>query len=763
MGCSEKTLPTKPTDVFVKVPYDTSVVGLPDADTTRILDVADGDTLRLSVSWVAKNFSGHKVRMLAYNGSIPGPTIRVAEGASITVLLVNQTNLPTSLHSHGVRLDYKYDGIPGITATADSGKTVVYQIHFPDPGLFWYHPHYREDYQMELGLAGTYLVVPKDSSYWPPVNREIVLVLDDILLDEKSTHPFYQNVSDYALMGRFGNVLLINGDPHFELHVKRNETIRFYTVNASNTRVYNLQFSRDMDMNIIGADNGRFEFPGAKESYVIAPSERVIFQLGFNDGLDDYSPLELLNATPSGTAVIGKIFYDPDTITTDLRSSLVLVQCAAVTKSLDPFRKSLDKLPDEQILLTGYMDMSKPLAKLSAVQHDPDPGNTMGIEWNDSVHGASMVLMNQQSSNRNVHWAIRDLKTGLENHEINWNFQRGSQVMIRIHNDTVTTPAPGTPEAAMSGMLMYHPMPHPIHFHGQRFLVVRENGKVPAEGLVWRDSYLIGRGYTVDVLLDASNPGHWMFHCHIAEHFEADMMGHFSVSDTVVGAKMPYPWSLNLNIESSYDSLRRDTVVMLGKVTAITGKVNHFDPAVLEANLFLSQPNTPALHLMVPLAPNGAFTLATADLLGAGTGLIPIHAVVKSKALTLRPSPDTLRLIFDARIELPWSLDLDMAGDAAFQALVRDTVAVSGMRGTIAGKVNGYDLSTFSDSIYFRNVLYPNFMATKPLASDGTFSFDAFEIVGALDGLQPLKIFLKFKSSDRRLAPDTLRINLSVP
>lgn len=69
-----------------------------------------------------------------------------------------------------------------------------------------------------------------------------------------------------------------------------------------------------------------------------------------------------------------------------------------------------------------------------------------------------------------------------------------------------------------------HPMQHPIHFHGQRFLVLSDNG-VPTENFVWKDTVLVPAGHTVDILLDVSNPGDWMFHCHIAEHLGNGMMG----------------------------------------------------------------------------------------------------------------------------------------------------------------------------------------------------------------------------------------------
>ena len=71
-------------------------------------------------------------------------------------------------------------------------------------------------------------------------------------------------------------------------------------------------------------------------------------------------------------------------------------------------------------------------------------------------------------------------------------------------------------------------MQHPIHLHGQRFLVLSVNG-APNVHLVWKDTVLLPAGSAVDILLDPSNPGRWMLHCHIAEHLSADMMTRFDV------------------------------------------------------------------------------------------------------------------------------------------------------------------------------------------------------------------------------------------
>jgi FtsP/CotA-like multicopper oxidase with cupredoxin domain len=71
-------------------------------------------------------------------------------------------------------------------------------------------------------------------------------------------------------------------------------------------------------------------------------------------------------------------------------------------------------------------------------------------------------------------------------------------------------------------------MQHPIHLHGQRFLVTSIDGQ-EQEILGWEDTVLVPAGSTVDIVVDVTNPGEWMIHCHIAEHLEAGMMTHFMV------------------------------------------------------------------------------------------------------------------------------------------------------------------------------------------------------------------------------------------
>ena len=123
------------------------------------------------------------------------------------------------------------------------------------------------------------------------------------------------------------------------------------------------------------------------------------------------------------------------------------------------------------------------------------------IEWEDD-----MTEINAASTIETVKWKMIDKETAKANTDIDWNFKVGDLVKIRIINDPKSD----------------HPMQHPFHIHGQRFLVLSTNG-VENDNLVWKDTTLLKRGDVVDILLEISNPGTWLVHCHISEHIESGM------------------------------------------------------------------------------------------------------------------------------------------------------------------------------------------------------------------------------------------------
>jgi FtsP/CotA-like multicopper oxidase with cupredoxin domain len=124
-----------------------------------------------------------------------------------------------------------------------------------------------------------------------------------------------------------------------------------------------------------------------------------------------------------------------------------------------------------------------------------------------------MADINARTDASNMLWKFIDDATGAENTAIDWRFTVGDRVKIRLVNS----------------MDSDHPMHHPFHVHGAgRFLVIERTGE-PTANLVWKDSVLVRAGETADILLDVTEPGLWMAHCHIAEHNLDGMMFSFSV------------------------------------------------------------------------------------------------------------------------------------------------------------------------------------------------------------------------------------------
>src|SRR5689334_3172583 len=286
--------PSQPDQPISAESFPTDPTGLPEATRPQLQELADGDLLDLRIGAVAKRLGDATVRMLGYNGSIPGPTLKVQQGSEVIVHVTNDGDLETTVHWHGLRLENKYDGVPHETQTPiPVGGSFTYRIRFPDPGLYWYHPHIREDYTQEMGLYGNLLVVPSYPDYWPPAHRDFLLTLDDLLLEDGKIAPFSPVETTYTAMGRFGNILLIGGETDYSLTARAGEVVRLWLTNTANTRVFNVQLP-GARMKLVGGDSGRVEHEEFVSEVILAPSERAVVDVLF----DRPGELELQHRTP---------------------------------------------------------------------------------------------------------------------------------------------------------------------------------------------------------------------------------------------------------------------------------------------------------------------------------------------------------------------------------------------------------------------------------------------------------------------------------
>jgi FtsP/CotA-like multicopper oxidase with cupredoxin domain len=570
--------PVDPTATF-----STDITGLDDCAPPAVLDVADGETFQLRIAPVAKQLGEHRVRMLSYGGSVPGPTLRVQQGTEIVVHVRNDGDTDATVHWHGLRLENKYDGVPFETQEPiPIGGEYTYRLQFPDAGLYWYHPHIREDYGLAMGLYGNIVVVPAEDDYWAPVNREAIITLQDVLIEDGRIAPFKQSGPTYVAMGRFGNVMLAGGETSLELVAHAGEVIRFAFTNMANTRLFNVALP-GARMKLVGSDSGRYEKEAFVDEVLLAPSERAIIDVLF----DKPGSFALEHRTPDHTYTLGTIAVDHEPVEESFAAEFEQLRASdELAEQRARIGEDLERQPDKTLAFTSLMPLLYGEDTTTAtawqcpmhaeiVRADPgtcpkcgmklvpmatptgyvcpmhpevtstEPGTCPkcgmklipasatapaggthphshgeghshthdapdGLEWEDL-----MPEINAASDSTNMIWKLVDIDSGKENWEIDWAFRVGDRVKIRLVND----------------MDQDHPMHHPFHIHGAgRFLVLARDD-VPESNLAWKDTVLVRSGETVDILLDVTNPGLWMAHCHIAEHNQSGMMFSFPVSE----------------------------------------------------------------------------------------------------------------------------------------------------------------------------------------------------------------------------------------
>ena len=444
---------------------------------------------------------GRSITALAYNGRVPGPEIRVKEGERVRVGLKNALAEPTTIHWHGVDVPNAMDGVPGITQQpVPPGGTFVYEFEARPAGTRWYHTHFQEHRQMDLGLVAPLIIEPAGGEPFP-FDREYTLVLDDwatgtgpalpstregtaggrgemggMMSGMRSRGMMGGGMMGGGMMGRgMGGMMgggaqnmpaydtmTINGKayPATEpLRARKGERLRLRLINASADHTHVIRLAGHQ-LRVTHTDGNPLVEAVAVDAIPIAPSERYDVLV-----TADRPGAWWLHCGQPGHAAAGEqalVVYDghegrrPEPVTDG-------------TAGLHLWHYGLGQGRDGLPRATGAVrSFSQTLS-----------GGMMGSDaW--TINGKQYPATDPI--------AVR----------------RGERVRVRLGNMSMEA--------------------HPMHLHGQSFAVLAVNGQRLLQPLIKDSVDVEGHMGAVDIEFAAHNPGDWFFHCHKPMHMEGGMI-----------------------------------------------------------------------------------------------------------------------------------------------------------------------------------------------------------------------------------------------
>lgn len=214
-------------------------------------------------------YSGH-TGVLGFNGSVPGPELRVRQGQELAIRLQNNLNEGAAVHWHGIRLANAMDGVPALTQDLIlPGGSFDYRFTAPDAGTYWYHSHYISYEQVARGLMGALVVEESDP---PEVDHDICALLTDWKLDpDGQLTDDFGDTHDVAHAGRMGNFAKAFMP---DIPLKEGDRLRLRLINASVDRIFPLNVM-GLEGKVVALDGMPLGRPRDIGTPVIAPAQRM--------------------------------------------------------------------------------------------------------------------------------------------------------------------------------------------------------------------------------------------------------------------------------------------------------------------------------------------------------------------------------------------------------------------------------------------------------------------------------------------------------
>jgi blue copper oxidase len=498
------------------LPGDDGLMGVLDASNASVGFTAHKESVEI--------LPGKRADLLAYHAERDGktyvnPTFRVRKGEEFSAEFANNLDEETTVHWHGLHVDWRMDGHPFQPVTP--GTTYHYSFPVLDrAGTYWYHPHPhgRTAIQTYSGLAGLFLVDDEDQRKLTEAldlrlgETDIPLLIQDKVLDESGNVVYVPGV--------MRKVILINLTPSPYLEVGT-RIYRFRVLNGSNARTYRLAFTKAgedelLPYQVIGTDGGLLDRPREAREVFLSPAERMdvlldlsSFEVGEELVLKSlpFDPMHHEHETKMGGGMehMDHMGHMDHTEHMDMRDHHHMDHHVSPAQLSDGSAFYLLKL-----VVKEKMNYSRSVPETLSRMPQLDLGGA----------ASRPITVSMTTDDRGMQWLINGKTHTMDEFPIV--VQRGAREVWEIYNHEKS-------------------MPHPMHIHGFQFrvlerggtpeqvahLVVDEQGRLVTD-LGFKDTVLLWPGETIKWVIDFSHDFEgeqlYMFHCHILEHETAMML-----------------------------------------------------------------------------------------------------------------------------------------------------------------------------------------------------------------------------------------------
>lgn len=430
-----------------------------------------------------------------FNGTVPGPQLRVKLGDDIEVNLKNELKEPVTIHWHGLPVPNHMDGIPGVTMNAvQPGENFTYKFKATVPGTYWYHSHQNGVVQVDKGLYGSFVVEDPNE---PKADRDFTVVLDEWMEDGEMDHGSMDmgstdmssmnhgsmdmetsdqtnandhgsmsnmsGMSDAKMMPLMYTIFTANGQSGSTiapLTVKEGETVRIRLINAG--FMSHPLYLQEHEYIIVSTDGQPINNPPLVNGQLlnIAPGER--YDIEFVADNPGKWLLEDRSTNPGASGLTIPIVYDG---------------ADGELKRDTEKRTVLD--------LTKYGEASQAQFSLT---------DTFDLEY--------AMELDTESAGGHTSYTING-KAFPETDPIM--VKEGDLVKVKLVNNS--------PEDI-----------HPMHLHGHFFQVLSKNGQPISGSPLIKDTINVLPGEEYEIAFQADNEGNWMFHCHDLGHASEGMV-----------------------------------------------------------------------------------------------------------------------------------------------------------------------------------------------------------------------------------------------